>query len=115
MKSIGKSIFVILIVISILIGLVYIFNQNKTNIFKEKNKISYIASDSNSVKLCEIKIENDEKKLECSKDIVRGKKVINTSSDIVYEDDVFTNIIVGGREYYVNKDNLVDVGTIIAF
>ena len=113
-KKANKVIFIIIIV-CIIGGIIYLLlqkniylNQNNDN----KNKIMYLASETNEVKLYTLKekntIENQEigNILVEDKTVPRGEKIEVTSKKVQYEEKFFSLIIINNTEYYVEDSNL---------
>jgi len=96
---------IIIVLISISLYLIYL-SDTPTIKKKDNYQKNYIASDTNDIDICTLTKEEDIDKLVCDTKITRGKEVLNTNKTVIYEDIVYTNIIVDNKKYYVMKDNL---------
>ena len=108
-SNIKKISIIITILTLVIISGIYLFTKEDNKvILKPKEYKKYIASDTSSVNICSKIKEDDITKLICDTSVYRGSEVITTNDEVTYENITYTNIIVDDKEYYVNKNNLVD-------
>lgn len=98
-----------LITISLIILIILATIVNLTN--NEKNiKINYqnmyISGEIEKVKIYNLENNEDVFELVEEKEISRGTKVLDTKKQVTYQNEVYNEIIINDKNYYINKNNL---------
>ena len=104
-----KNVVLLVVILAFIAACVFIFlNGEKT--FFEKPSNGYLASNTLSVDLYELKTgEDDTKTMEKSLDLVRGSKIEYFKDSKITIDEVeYTKVSYDSNTYYILSDNIVE-------
>lgn len=108
-----KIILIILLVISTTLYIKLDSTTAKKEI-KSNYQDMYISSEREQVKIYNLVKNDDIFKLIEEKEIARGTKVIDTKKQTTYQSDIYKEIIINNKKYYINQNNLTkDIDDIV--